>query len=101
MHSVAMGFTEDILHDLRHAHMKKFGGVNSAMAKAADYDPANLGRILRGEKTTWLNSLGRLVDTAGLTIIPEEDAKGPEYAFVPRALARPAAGGGFFSPPSS
>lgn len=94
MHSPAMGFTEDILQGLRHAHKKKFRGVNSAMAKAAGYDPTNLGRILRGEKTTWLNSLGKLVDTAGMVIVAEEDAKGPEYAFVPRALARPAAGGG-------
>lgn len=94
MHSPAMGFTEDVLQGLRHAHKAKFGGVTSAMAKAAEYDPTNLGRVLRGEKTKWLNSLGKLVDTSGMVIVAEEDAKGPEFAFIPRALARPAAGGG-------
>jgi len=90
--SEPMGFTDDFLQALRTARDSLFDGKNKRLADAADYDPTNLGRLLKGEKTAWLGSLGRLADAAGLVV-----ARGPvpdTYAFIPRALAKPSAGGG-------
>jgi len=92
MQSEPMGFTESFLQALRDAKNQRFDGKNKRLADAAEYDPTNLGRLLRGEKTAWLGSLGRLADAAGLIVTTGEIPD--EYAFIPRALAKPSAGGG-------
>lgn len=94
MHTSTMGFVENFLDELIAARDSRFGGVNQKMAKAAEYDPTNLGRILRGEKTSWLSSLGRLADAAGLVVTQKSAVTGGDYAFIQIAEAKPSAGGG-------
>jgi phage repressor protein C with HTH and peptisase S24 domain len=89
-----MGFAEDVMQGLRQAKEKRFGNVERRFALAADYDPTNLGRILKGKKSTWLESFGRLADAAGLRVVSGDEVHAPDYAFIKKALARPAAGGG-------
>lgn len=90
----AMGFYKDLLMNLHRSVGKKFEGKHSRLAKRAGTHTSTVKRILDGERSTWLEAIGSIADAAGLAIVPEEEAKGPDYAFVPRALARPAAGGG-------
>lgn len=68
-----MGFADDFIEKLRLARDVRFGGVDRRMAQAANHDPTNLGRLLKGEKRTWLNSLGRLADAAGFKIVIDEE----------------------------
>lgn len=89
-----MGFVDDVLYGLRKAKDDRFDGIERRFALAAEYDPTNLGRILRGEKKTWLESFGRLADAAGLRVVSEEKVHAPDYVFIQKALARPTAGGG-------
>lgn len=92
--SPPMGFVDDMLVCLRKATEERFGGVKRRFAVAADYDPTNLGRILKGERTAWLESFGRLADAAGLRVVPADEVTGPEYTFVEKANTKLSAGGG-------
>lgn len=89
-----MSLSKDLLAAIKRAHREKFGSVNSRLAKAADCDNTGLGRLLAKNDLPKMETLNKLAAIAGVRVVPEEEAKGPDYAFVPRALARPAAGGG-------
>ena len=89
-----MSLSKDLLAAIKRAHREKFGSVNSRLAKAADCDNTGIGRLLAKNDLPKMETLNKLAAIAGVRVVPEEEAKGPDYAFVPRALARPAAGGG-------
>lgn len=93
-----MTLSKDLLAAIKRVHKERFGGVNSRLAAAAGCDNTGLGRLLAKTDLPKMELLDKLADIAGLKIVLEEEAKGPDFAFVPRALARPAAGGGFLWP---
>lgn len=73
MLSRTMSFSEELIAQLNRALELKYGGVQRKMAEAADWDPTGLGRVLKGKRSTWLETLGRLIDAAGLKVVlPEE-----------------------------
>jgi phage repressor protein C with HTH and peptisase S24 domain len=89
-----MGFHEDMIHNLDFALKKRFDSKPYRLAKAAGTHSTTLGRILDGERSKWLKALGKIADAAGLKVVSEDEFHGPEYAFIRKAQARPAAGGG-------
>ncbi|UJX41724.1 S24 family peptidase [Desulfovibrio sp. JY] len=89
-----MGFYEDFILGLKSVVSERFDNKPSRLAKSAGAHTSTVTRIIDEERSTWLESIGRIADAAGLTVVPRELSKGDEYAFIPRALARPAAGGG-------
>lgn len=90
----AMSFTKELLAAIKKAHKEKFGGVNLAMAKAAGCDPTGLGNLLRKEDLPKFQTVGKLAELAGVSLVIDGQPRENEYAFIPRALAKPAAGGG-------
>lgn len=73
LHTGPMGFADDAVGAIRKAKEKTFRGVVRRFAEAANYDPTNLGRYIKGEKGKWLESFGRLMDAAGVKLV-ERDA---------------------------
>lgn len=90
----AMSFTQDLLAAIKKAHRERFGGVDLAMAKAAGCDPTGLGKLLKKTDLPKFQTVGKLAELAGLRLVADDQPKEDEYAFIPRALAKPAAGGG-------
>lgn len=89
-----MGFYENLISGLKNAVSSKFDNKPARLAKAVGVHTSTVTRIIDGERSTWLESISRIADMAGLTVIPQEKASSEEYAFILRALAKPAAGGG-------
>lgn len=89
-----MSFTKDLLAAIKKAHVEKFGSVNLAMAKAAGCDPTGLGKLLSKDDLPKFQNLGKLAELAGVRIVASTQPTEDEYAFIPRALARPSGGGG-------
>lgn len=89
-----MGFLNDLVQAIRKAHQEKYGGVNSRLAKASEFDPAGLARFLEKDEHKKLEPLGRLADACGLRVMAVEDAASNDYAFIPRAFGSASAGPG-------
>lgn len=89
-----MGFYEDLVRGLDDAIKNRFGAKPYRLAKLAGTTATQIDRIVTGERKKNLQSLGRILDVAGLRIVSGNSVPENEYAFIPRALARPAAGGG-------
>lgn len=94
MLTTPMGFYEELIAGLKHAVIEKFDNKPSRLATLAKSHTSTVTRIIDGERSTWLESMSRIADAAGLVITQKGMANGDEYAFIPRALARPTAGGG-------
>ncbi|WP_043806235.1 S24 family peptidase [Desulfocurvibacter africanus] len=73
-----MGFSEELIQQLNRALEIKFDGVQRKMAEAAGWDPTGLGRVLKGKRTTWLDTMGRLADAAGLKIVLSGEGPKPD-----------------------
>ncbi|MFU2208178.1 S24 family peptidase [Solidesulfovibrio sp. C21] len=89
-----MGFTRDLLAAIKKAHKERFGGIDSRLAEAADYDKTGLGRMLKKETLPKFEALGRLADACGLRIIEDDEPDETKYVFIPKARTKLAAGGG-------
>lgn len=89
-----MSFTKDLLAAIKKAHQERFGGVDLAMAKAAGCDPTGLGKLLKKTDLPKFQTVGKLAELSGLRLVADDQPREDEYAFIPRALAKPAAGGG-------
>ncbi len=89
-----MGFYEDLVQGLDDAIENRFGNTPYRLAMAAKTTSTQIDRIRTGERQKFLMSIGRILDAAGMKLVPADGVAISEYAFVPRALARPTAGGG-------
>ncbi len=89
-----MGFTHDLLAALKRAHKERFGGVDSRMAEAAEYDKTGLGRMLKKDNLPKFEALGRLADASGLRIVENDVPDESKYVFIPKAKAVLSGGGG-------
>lgn len=94
MLTTSMGFYDEFISGIKSVVASKFDNKPARLAKASGAHTSTVTRIIDEERTTWLESLSRIADAAGLSVVERESSKGDEYAFIPRALARPAAGGG-------
>lgn len=87
-----MGFSDQLREMLGEVIETRFEGLPSRLAKKANATTTRVQELQKGTKSTWLDSLGRVMDAAGIR--PALGTSEDEYAFVPRVEARPAAGGG-------
>jgi hypothetical protein len=92
--TIGMGFYEDLISGLDSVIQKRFGNKPYRLAVAAKTTATHVDRIRNGERQKFLLSVGRILDAAGLRLIEGGSIPEDEYAFIPRALAKPAAGGG-------
>lgn len=94
MLTARMGFYEELISGLKRAVVEKFDNKPSRLAGLAKAHTSTVTRIIDGERSTWLESMSRIADAAGLIVSDRGITSGDEYAFIPRAKAKPAAGGG-------
>ena len=92
--TVGMGFYDDLIKGLDGVIKKRFENKPYRLAVAAKTTATHVDRIRNGERQKFLLSVGRILDAAGLRLIEGDSIPEDEYAFIPRALAKPAAGGG-------
>jgi len=90
-----MGFYDDLKENLSAVLKRRFEDVPYRLAKAAGTTSTQIDRILTGERQKNLKALGRILDAAGMRlVVSQEVSSSPDYAFIRKAEARPAAGGG-------
>jgi hypothetical protein len=68
-----MGFSDDLLKALDTSVQKKFGGLPSRLAKAANRGTSSVQKILKRQQIKWIESFGEIADAAGLKVFFEED----------------------------
>lgn len=93
-----MSFYDDFIAGLRATVDRDFGGKRSHFAAHARTHPSTLSRILDGERSTWLHSICRMADSAGMTLAFKNSEQAREVCFVD---ARVVGAGGQLSPPEA
>jgi len=92
--TIGMGFYDDLIKGLDGVIKKRFENKPYRLAVAAKTTATHVDRIRNGERQKFLLSVGRILDAAGLRLVEGDSIPEDKYAFIPRALAKPAAGGG-------